>query len=560
MLNKRTDALICDGGFGSELFKLGLPTGKPTCVWNIERPDNVLKVHVWYLDAGARVITSNTFTSNPWILGSSDLAAQCCIEGMRIANEARAAYKNSGVITAFDIGPSGQLMEPYGELSIEDAIAGYETCAAAVLTDEKLLPNIILLETFSDLTEAKAAILGAKRAYAKAKRQLPPIFASCSYQQNGRLLSGETPETAAALLCSLGVSAVGANCGMGPDEMLPIIKKLAEVSTVPVFANPNAGLPETIDGKAVYTLSPKRYAASVKKLVAAGARMVGGCCGTNPAHIKAIAEELKEVKLPPFAQKDEIYASGSGASVRTTGKLLLIADRLLPIPQKEIIKLADAKDWDSIIDAAAQLEEFGANAINIDLKGAKNEAEAYRELIPQLQLTVRIPLSIDTDSPEALESALLHYRGRAIINACDCSPASLSAIIPIYKIYGGLLIVKTKDMELPKTPDQKLTIAKATLNKLKKQGVPSSDIVFDPMVLPVRTHMSSLYSARGFVRMLHEKANVRAALGVSNYSLGKTRRAIRETFFISSVITLPPDVLFVNMRSAHVRNMIRDLS
>jgi 5-methyltetrahydrofolate--homocysteine methyltransferase len=558
MINVNTDILILDGGFGSELLRLGLPVGTFPCVWNIERPDNVLKVHVWYLEAGARVITANTFSANPRILGDAKLAARCCAEGMRIANEARAAYKNSGAISAFELGPSGKMMQPYGELLIADAIDGYAECAAAVLADARLLPDVIMLETFCDLTEAKCAILGAKKAYAAAKRKLPPIYASCSYQPNGRLLSGETPELAAAALCSLGVSAVGANCGTGPDGMLPIVQKLVRASSVPVFANPNAGMPKIADGKAVYTLSAEDFALGMKKIVAAGARMVGGCCGTNPLHIKALANEVASMQAAPFTPNSGTCVSGSGKLHKFNEKPMIIAAAILPLPQEEIARLADSGAWDAFIDAAAELEERGAHAINVCLKGAADEACAFAELVPQLQQAVRVPLSIDTDDGGALESALLHYRGRAVINACDCTEGTLGKIIPLYKTYGGLLVIKTKDPEVPKTPDLKLKLARETLVRLKKMGVPALDVVFDPVVMPVRTHMSSLYSAQNSARLIREKTKCRVALGVSNYSLGKTKRALRETFFISSVITIPPDILYVNMRSATVCAMLKD--
>ena len=598
--SNKNKVTLFDGALGTELQAMGSALSiaiSPSCVWNLERPDCVLKTHISYLEAGARIITANTFSANPWILsdrtgkaaGSAGsgisvwphktnganggesaerMAERCCVEGMRLANQARRKYKGSK--SAFELGPSGRLMEPYGDLSMEDAIDGYAACVAAVMADRSTVPDLFLLETFTDPMEAKAAILAIKRVLEQIRQSGAegavnhniPIYASCSFEKNGRLMSGESPQAAAVMLESLGAAAVGANCGFGLEETLPIVKDMVEAVSVPVFAMPNAGLPETADGKIIYTLSPDEFAEQVVKLIDAGCRMVGGCCGTGPAHIAALARETKEMQLPPVLPRDAArpaYISGGRKLIMLDGKPRLVADRILPLPQDELVKIVDSGDFDRLADAVAELAPLGARAVNIDIKGAADEAGAYAQLIPAIQQLARIPLCIDTDSPAALDAALTRYRGRAIINSLDCSPECLQAFVPIYKKHGGLLIIKLRREALPpKTPELRLELARETLSALTRMGVNRHDVVFDPVVMPVRTHMSSLYSADNTTRLLHDKLGTRVALGVSNYSRGKKRRALREMYFLATVLNASPDLLFVNLRSPQVRACLCD--
>ncbi|MDR2658259.1 MAG: homocysteine S-methyltransferase family protein [Oscillospiraceae bacterium] len=405
-----------DGGFGTQLQRRGLPQGTPPPIWNIQNPTVVKAVHLAYLDAGADIVTSNTFIANRWFTG--DQAAATSAAGVAIARES--ARKAGHGVVALDIGPSGRMLEPFGDLPLEDAIAGFaETIAAGVAEG----PDFILLETFTDAYEAKAAVLAAK-----ACTDLP-VLVSFSFSDGVRLMTGLEARGVAAMFESLGVSAVGANCGMGPDGMAPVIRELARSTRLPVFANPNNGRPKMENGQAVYNLTPDGYAALAASLFDEGAWMVGGCCGTGPEHIRALRSLSQDKRLTPRpASIPAVITSGA----RTCGidSISNISDALNASSNPRFRALISA--WDGGVDSAEEIAEEavelafdalddGADALRVSLDGTASP-DFYRILTPKIQTAVHIPLIFEDADRAALTMARRVYNGHNVADEAPVPP------------------------------------------------------------------------------------------------------------------------------------------
>ena len=536
---------LFDGGFGSLLIARGLPPDTPSALWNLERPGEIEAIHRAYLSAGADVVTSNTFTANPWFMGNA--AGEAARVGVAIARKAVKAAGHG--IVALDIGPTGRMMEPYGDLSFDEAVEGYERVIRAALREK---PDVVLLETFTDAYEVKAAVAAARCAKL-------PVLVSCSFGESGRLLSGETPAALVPLLESMGVAAVGVNCGAGPSGMLGVVEQMAKLASVPVFANPNAGLPELVDGTEIFRLAPDEFASRSVELFRAGARMLGGCCGTTPDHIAALRTALDGMTSGPLTERRGCSVTG-GPAVRTFGKQpLWIADRILHGKDGDRLSAIARRDWELMIDECQDVADRGADMINVDLSGTDaNEAELFAEFIPQLQMSVKLPLAIDTRDPAALEAALRAYHGKPLINACDCTQACMDAVFPLAVKYGGAVIIKLRDEEgIPKTPELRVKLAHAVAAKARAVGLAKRNVIFDPIVMPVRTHMNALYSAIQSTKLIHDKLGYRVVLGVSNYSRGKTDRPRRDVLLISHAMDAKADAMMVNIRSDIIATAVR---
>ncbi|GHU76683.1 hypothetical protein AGMMS49992_22780 [Clostridia bacterium] len=395
--------LYFDGGFGTQLQLRGLPQGMPPGLWNIHNPEAVKDVHLAYQTAGCDVVTSNTFTSHHWFVGDDAEAATAA--GVRIAREA--ARESGHGCVALDVGPSGRLLEPFGDLPFEEAVAGYTRMIAAGVAEG---PDFILLETFTDAYEAKAAVLAAQSCSDL------PVMVSFSFNNDGRLLTGLDAPGVAAMFEGLGVAAVGANCGLGPDGMAGIIRELAQSTRLPIFANPNAGLPEMVGGQAVFRLSPGDYAPLAAALFDEGAWMVGGCCGTTPEHIQALRAASEGKRLQPRpADVPAMITSGSRSFILSN--ITNISDALDAKANPRFRALLGG-DPDEAADAAADIAfdalDDGAQALQLNLDSAVGAA-FYSTLIPRLQSMVHIPLIFADADPDALQAALRVYNGHTII-------------------------------------------------------------------------------------------------------------------------------------------------
>ena len=424
--------LYLDGGMGSMLQAAGLPEGLLPDVWGMQNPAAVQGVHRAYLEAGARLITTNTFgTSAPKLAPYGVTVDE--VMAAAVAN-VRQAMQQAGVEDAYvcaDLGPSGKLLRPYGDLDFEDAVTLFaETVRAAA----KAGADCILIETMSDLYEMKAAVLAAKENCDL------PILASLIFDATGKLLTGGS-RAAVGLLEGLGVDVLGINCGLGPKEMAPTFEALWEDASTPLLLQPNAGLPHSVDGKAVYDVSPEEYAAEMLPL-APMATILGGCCGTTPAHIKALIDATKELPLPEVKQKDTMFITSYCQAVALDGKdPVIIGERINPTGKKKLQAALREGDTGYVLNEASQQEEAGAHIldVNVGLPGL-DEPAVLTKMVEAIQEVTGLPLQLDTSNPEAMERALRRYNGKPLINSVNGKEESLNAILPLVKKYGGGLV------------------------------------------------------------------------------------------------------------------------
>ena len=458
--------LYLDGGMGSMLQAAGLPEGLLPDVWGMQNPAAVQGVHRAYLEAGARLITTNTFgTSAPKLAPYGVTVDE--VMAAAVAN-VRQAMQQAGVEDAYvcaDLGPSGKLLRPYGDLDFEDAVTLFaETVRAAA----KAGADCILIETMSDLYEMKAAVLAAKENCDL------PILASLIFDATGKLLTGGSPRAAVGLLEGLGVDVLGINCGLGPKEMAPTFEALWEDSSTPLLLQPNAGLPHSVDGKAVYDVSPEEYAAEMLPL-APMATILGGCCGTTPAHIKALIDATKELPLPEVTQKDTMFITSYCQAVALDGKdPVIIGERINPTGKKKLQAALREGDTGYVLNEAFKQEEAGAHIldVNVGLPGL-DEPAVLTKMVEAIQEVTGLPLQLDTSNPEAMERALRRYNGKPLINSVNGKEESLNAILPLVKKYGGgLVCLALDDNGIPATAEGRVAIAEKIIARAEALGIP----------------------------------------------------------------------------------------
>ena len=535
--------LYLDGGMGSMLQAAGLPEGLLPDVWGMQNPAAVQGVHRAYLEAGARLITTNTFgTSAPKLVPYGVTVDE--VMAAAVAN-VRQAMQQAGVEDAYvcaDLGPSGKLLRPYGDLDFEDAVTLFaETVRAAA----KAGADCILIETMSDLYEMKAAVLAAKENCDL------PILASLIFDATGKLLTGGSPRAAVGLLEGLGVDVLGINCGLGPKEMAPTFEALWEDSSTPLLLQPNAGLPHSVDGKAVYDVSPEEYAAEMLPL-APMATILGGCCGTTPAHIKALIDATKDLPLPEVTQKDTLFITSYCQAVALDGKdPVIIGERINPTGKKKLQAALREGDTGYVLNEAFKQEEAGAHIldVNVGLPGL-DEPAVLTKMVEAIQEVTGLPLQLDTSNPEAMERALRRYNGKPLINSVNGKEESLNAILPLVKKYGGgLVCLALDDNGIPATAEGRVAIAEKIIARAEALGIPRRELLVDGLTMPVsaggdnaKVTLATLAGAK--------KLGVKTALGVSNVSFGLPKRDHLNQAFFTMALYQGLDGAIINPMSA----------
>ncbi|MDR1560614.1 MAG: homocysteine S-methyltransferase family protein [Clostridiales bacterium] len=402
------EILFFDGSMGALMQSRGLPAGESPVDWNITRPERVIEIHREYLDAGADIISTNTFTAY-------ESANREKIIDAAFKNARAAAVSKPNSLIAFDMGPTGRLLSPMGDLSFEECYNGYKEMASQA---SALGADLVIIETMTDLLEMKAAILAAKSTGL-------PVVCSMTFNENGRTVMGTDPYCFTSMAQALGVSALGANCGVGPDALLKILPMFLECAAVPLVAQPNAGMPETVDGKARYKLLPGEFADTMRKMAKKGVKLIGGCCGTTPAHIKAAVQACAGIKNKlNHGQKFEWLSSASRAIRFKNGKT-----------EFGYIGTDYFGDFDALANEAFDLEDDGAEVINLIIDGASlPKAVGYLQ-----ELSLKMPLSVQTSDPEAAEAAFRIYRGRPMMNITGLDPETSRQMKTIAERYGALI-------------------------------------------------------------------------------------------------------------------------
>ena len=521
----KNNFLILDGGMGTLLQARGLVSGELPERWCVTHPDVVRDIHRAYYDAGSNVVNTNTFGANSLKFSDAELEE---IVRAAVENAKRARDESSGTQEkwiALDIGPTGRLLEPYGDLGFEEAV---EIFAKTVRLGAKYGCDLVFIETMNDSYETKAALLAAKESCEL------PVFVSCAFGEDGKLMTGASPEAMVAMLEGMGADAIGVNCSLGPAALAPVVERYLACSSTPVIVKPNAGLPRSVDGRTVYDLSPSDFAEATAALAALGAAAVGGCCGTTPEYISALTERLRSVAHTPVTKKQRTVISSYTHAVEFADAPVLIGERINPTGKKRFKEALRAGDMDYILKEGISEEEAGAQVLDVNVGLPEiDEVALLTRAVRELQAVIDLPLQIDTSSTEAMESALRVYNGKPMINSVSGKPESMAAVFPLAKKYGGVIVALTLDESgIPADACGRVKIARKILAEAEKYGIDKKDLVFDPLALTVSADRTAAVETLRAVRMIREELGCHTSLGVSNVSFGLPERdAVNASFF-----------------------------
>ena len=542
---------IFDGATGTMLQASGLKPGECPELINTERPEMIEKIHRAYIEAGSSVITTNTFGGTSLKLAHYGLESKVAeINAAAVKAAKRAAEGRAKV--AGDMGPTGKFIEPLGDL-------GFETAFNAYLEQAKALADAgadyIIIETFIDLQEMRAALLAAKEA------TNIPVICQMSYSEDGRTVTGTDPETAATVLDALGADVIGVNCSLGPEELVPVVKKLAESTEKPIIVQPNAGLPKFIEGKTVFPMTPEDFAYWTPKLIEAGASFVGGCCGTTPDHIRAVAQAAKITPEPSrvFVPRG-LRLSGRTKTVVIDKKLptVLIGERINPTGRKKLAGEIKEGSLISVKKEAIDQTRAGAEILDVNMGvGGIDEAAAMKRAVTEIAQITSAPLAIDTGNAEALEAGLRIYPGRALINSVSAEPERLKKFLPLAKKYGAAILCLpiTKD-GVPKTAEQRLEAVSIIIEEAKKAGLKDEDFLLDALVLTVAAEKDAARETLSTLRLYRERFGYPTTMGLSNISFGLPNRPLINSAFFAMCLAEGLDAPIMNPYDESMKNVL----
>lgn len=592
--------LFLDGGTGSVLQSRGLKSGELPERWNYEKSDEIVSLHYNYFAAGSNIVCTNTFGAYSSKFEKDELE-KIIFSALRNADEARKLIENGELkiengeseeiqrqvrddealrqaqrpslrlhqsqdqrpslrlyqpqaqrpterFIALDIGPCGKLLKPMGDLDFEDAVSLFKNTISIALRAE-ILPDLIVIETMNDAYETKAAVIAAKEAREEATERTGnkelanlPIFATNVYDKSSRLLTGATPEVMAAILEGLGVDALGLNCGLGPEDLTDAVERLLKSSHIPVIVKPNAGLPQSVGGKTVYNVGPNEFASSMKKFAEMGAAVLGGCCGTTPAHIEKLASAVTEpvevpaeikgrfesLSVPVVSSYNKVVEIGCGLKPK------IIGERINPTGKKKFKEALRQNDISYIIQQG--LEQIDAKSDILDVNVGLPEIDEKKmmvDVMTELQSVSDIPLQIDTSSPDVMEAALRRYNGKALVNSVNGKEEVMDAIFPLVKKYGGVVVALTLDESgIPETSEGRIKIIEKILERAARNGIGKENILVDALTMSVSSDVNAAKATLETVKYCAENS-IATVLGVSNISFGLPNREFVTSQFFS---------------------------
>ncbi len=526
---------------GTQLQALGLEPGETPEMWNLTHPERIRDVHAAYFAAGADFVLANTFGASPAKFHQAAPLGEVVSAGVRLAREA-AQDAGEGHFVALDVGPSGRLLKPAGDFEFDAAYASFaEQIRLGAGAD------LVFIETMGDTYELKAAVLAAKETCDL------PVLASVALGEDGKLLTGGDVEAVAALLEGLRVDAIGLNCGLGPDLMLPFVKRLVAATDLPVLVKPNAGLPKVVDGKTVFLVGPEAFAADVRALVEAGASLVGGCCGTTPAHIAAVKAALEGIspKRPPRAPRT-VVSSGTHALELPWNDSVIIGERINPTGKKRLREAYKAGDTGYILREALAQMEAGAHILDVNAGvPGLDEPSVLQATVESIQGVCDLPLQIDTSDPRAMDRALRHYNGKALVNSVNGKTEVMEAVFPLVVQYGGVVVGLTLDEAgIPGTAEGRVAIARKILATGARYGLKPHDFVIDVLCLTVSADANSVNVILESLRRVRDELGCRTVLGVSNVSFGLPARPLLNGVFYALALQQGLTSAIVNPLSA----------
>ena len=519
--------LVCDGGTGTILQARGLRGGELPETWNLKKPEEIIALHSRYLEAGCDIFNTNTFGANA-LKFPKDLR-EIVTAAVELAAEARRRTGRGDAFIALDIGPTGKLLEPLGDLPFEEAVKLF---GEVVRYGSEAGADLVLIETMSDSYEAKAAVLAAKENCDL------PVCVTTTYDAKGKLLTGGSVDSTVALLEGLRVDAIGVNCGLGPEQMIPIVKRLTEVCSVPVIVNPNAGLPRTEGGRTVYNVGPEEFAERMAQIAAMGVHVVGGCCGTTPAHIRMTAERVKALPFAEPVRKHRTVVSSFSQCVEIGPCPVIIGERINPTGKKKFKQALRDRDIEYVLQEGLRQEDSGAHILDVNVGLPEiDEPSMMVSVIRGLQSVLTLPLQIDTTDPVALEKGMRIYNGKPMVNSVNGKKESMETVFPLVRKYGGVLVALALDEEgIPSDAEGRVRIAQKIYEAADRYGVPREDILVDGLAMTISSDNTSALATLETIRRVKEELGGKTVLGVSNISFGLPRRAIINAHFLTMAL------------------------
>ena len=531
------ELLFFDGGMGTLLQEKGLAPGELPETWNISRPEVIKEIHKRYIEAGSDIVLTNTFGANALkfhaegcslediVKTAVDLAKKAADETDTISSgHSGISGRKRTVYTALDIGPTGKLLKPMGDLDFETA---YEAFREVMVWGEEAGADLIHIETMSDTYELKAAVLAAK------ENTSLPVFATAIFDERRKLLTGADVPSVIALLEGLRVDALGINCGMGPEQMLPVVEEYIKYSSLPVIVKPNAGLPKQRDGHTYYDVSPEEFAGYMGKIVSIGACVIGGCCGTTPDHIQAMTNFCRRLDIIPPSEKNDTIVSSYGQSVFLGKGSKIIGERINPTGKKKFKQALKDHDLEYILREGIAQQDNGAHILDVNVGLPDiDEISMMKETVQALQSVVNLPLQIDTVDAAAMEAALRIYNGKAMVNSVSGKQESMDKVFPLIRKYGGVVIGLTLDEAgIPGDAEGRVRIAERIISEAAKYGIKKKDIVIDALAMTISSEPDGAKVTLETLRRLRDELDVNTVLGVSNISFGLPARPVVNAAF-----------------------------
>lgn len=519
------ERLFFDGAMGTLLQKNGLKPGELPEKWNITNEDIIYNIHKSYIDAGCNILKTNTFGANSLKFNTKEFSVEKIVaKGVEIAKRAAETSQQQAYV-ALDMGPTGKLLKPYGELPFENA---YDLYKEQIVEGAKAGADLVLIETMGDSYEIKAAVLAAKENCGL------PVIVTMIFDEKGKLLTGADIKTSVFMLEGLGVDAVGFNCGFGPKQMLEILPELKKYSSLPIVINPNAGIPECVNGVTKFNVTPEAFAEDMVKLANGGAYILGGCCGTTPEHIKKAIKLCKNIPLEPVKQKNITAVTSYSKAVIFGKKPLIIGERINPTGKKKLKAAIIAGDMGYIFSEAVSQSDAGAHILDVNVGLPEiDEPMVMCETVEGLQGITDLPLQIDTSDITAMEKALRIYNGKAMINSVNGKKESMEAVFPLAKKYGGVVVCLTLDENgIPDSAGGRIEIAKNIIDTAAKYGIGKKDLIIDTLAMTVSTGADNAKITLEALDYVRNRLGVNTVLGVSNISFGLPKRdSINSAFY-----------------------------
>ena len=543
--------LFFDGGMGTMLQKYGMGAGEIPELLNISNPKLIEKIHCEYLDAGADIITTNTFGLNPLKFNSDVSIEMASAAAMGIARKAVNKYQSSDKprFAAFDMGPCGSLLEPLGSLSFDEC---YNAFKRAAVTARECGADLVIIETMSDTLEAKAAVLAVK------ENTSLPVFCTMTFDESYKTLTGGDVKVMSAIMEGLGVDCVGINCGLGPEQIAVMMRELAEISSIPIMAQPNAGLPRIENGKTVYSVTPDAFADECEPIARLGASVLGGCCGTTPEHIRRLVTRCGSYK--PIVEEKNITVVASYSKTVVLGEApKIVGERINPTGKKKFKEALRENDINYILNEAFAQRDAGAHILDVNVGLPEiDECEMMERTVKAISAAVNLPLQIDSSDPATVERALRIYNGKPMINSVNGKDESMKAIMPIVKKYGGVLVGLCLDEDgIPPTADGRVKTAKKILAAANEYGIKKKDLVMDALTLTISAQQKESAETIKALKRIKDELGLCTTLGVSNISFGLPRREIINGTFFALALHSGLDACIINPCADAMMNTYR---